>query len=89
MLGASEETRYFDSIKDDLLSTSAGRFAVITGRRLIGVYASVDDALGAMADAFTDFDLPEGTSILITEIAESVSIRVVASPARVNSLPAG
>ena len=81
MIGAPEERRFFESCKAELLRRFPGHFAVICGRHLLGVYPSLDRALAAVADGFEDCNLPEGTPILITEIAEEVSLRVVASRA--------
>jgi hypothetical protein len=78
--GVSEEQRTFESMQPDLVRTDPGRFAVVCGRKLVGVYESIDDALLASSRAFDDQTLPEGAPVLITEIAERVSVRVMARP---------
>jgi hypothetical protein len=82
MFGSSEEARVFEAMKDDLLRSSPGRFAVVCGQRLLGVFASVDEALMAASTAFDAHQLPAGAPILISEIAETVTIRVMATPHR-------
>jgi hypothetical protein len=78
--GVSEEQRTFESMQPDLVRTDLGRFAVVCGRKLLGVYESIDDALLASSRAFDDQTLPEGAPVLISEIAERVSVRVMARP---------
>ena len=80
MLGATDEAAVFESMKDELLRSFPGRFAVICGRRLVGVFASVEEAMGATSRAFDAGQLAAGAPILISEIAEKVTIRVLASP---------
>ena len=80
MLPAPEESRFFDSCKPQLLERYAGQFAVVCGRRLIGVHTSLDQALKAAAQAFGDGALEDGAPILISEIAEETRLRVVAEP---------
>jgi hypothetical protein len=80
MLEYSEEARVFESMKDDLLRTAPGRFAVVCGRRLIGVFDSIDQALLATSHIFDGGDLAAGAPILISEIAEKVQVRVMATP---------
>jgi hypothetical protein len=80
MLPAHDESRFFDSCKPQLLERYAGQFAVVCGRRLIGVHTSLDQALKAAAQAFGDGALEEGAPILISEIAEDTRLRVVAEP---------
>jgi hypothetical protein len=82
MLSTSDETRFFDSCKPDLLAQHAGQFAVVCGRRLVGVHASLARALEAAAQAFGDGALEEGVPILISEIAEHAKLRVIAEPRR-------
>ena len=77
---SSEESRTFESLKADLLRTSRGKFAAVCGKRLLGVFASIDDALNAASEAFDADTLPTGAPILITEIAERASVRVMATP---------
>ena len=67
-------------MKPELVRTHLGRFAVLCGTRLLGVYASVDEALLASSEAFDSGDLAEGESVFITEIAEHASLRVTAWP---------
>jgi hypothetical protein len=45
---------------------------------LIGVKSSLEQALKAAADAFADGRLDAGAPILISEIAETSKVRVVA-----------
>ena len=79
---ASESAHAFEAMKDDLLRSFPGQFALVCGRRLMGVYASVDEALAAASRLFESDDLPESTSILINEIAAHASVRVFATPYR-------
>jgi hypothetical protein len=80
MLASSEEARTYESLKSELLRSSPGQFAAVCGKKLLGVFSSVDDALQAASDAFDADKLPAGAPILITEIAEKVSLRVMATP---------
>ena len=57
----SEEQRTFETMKADLVRSHPGRFAVICGPRLLGVFESVDEALLASSRAFDARQLPEGT----------------------------
>jgi hypothetical protein len=77
---ASESARTFEAMKDDLLRSFPGQYALVCGHRLMGVYRSVDDAMGAASKVFDDADLPPGTPILISEIAVRASVRVLATP---------
>ena len=78
MLPATEETAVFESCKQELLDEHSGKFAIVCGRRLVGVHNSLDLALKAAADAFGEGDLADGAPVLINEIGESPRIRVVA-----------
>ncbi len=80
MVAASVETSYFESCKDDLLAGHEGQFAVVCGARLVAVAKSLDLAFAAAGDAFGDGLLEDGAPILITEIARSIKVRVVAQP---------
>jgi hypothetical protein len=80
--GASEEQLTFESLQPDLVRSDPGRFAVVCGNRLLGVYGSVDDAFLASSRAFDARELPEGVPVLISEIAVQVSVRVMALPSR-------
>ena len=80
MLGARDESRFFDSCKPQLLERYAGQFAVVCGRKLIGVHTSLEQALKAAADAFDDGQFEDGAPILISEISEESKLRVVAEP---------
>lgn len=80
MLENTEEARVFEAMKDDLLRLHPGGFAVVCGRELVGVFNSVDDALLATCQVFDDGKIPTGAPILISEIAETVSVRVMATP---------
>lgn len=82
MLPSSEEARTFETMKADLLRKCPGGFALIAGRRLLGVFGSVDDAMMAASEAFDSDTLPAGAPILISEIAERVTVRVMATPQR-------
>lgn len=82
MLSASEETAFFDSCKQELLDEHSGKFAVICGRKLVGVHTSLDLALKAAADAFGDGELCDGAPVLINEIGEAPRVRVVAQSRR-------
>ena len=46
----------------------------------MGVYAKVDEAMSAAGRLFDDEALPQGTPILISEIAVRASVRVLATP---------
>ena len=82
MLSAQEETHFFDTCKHALLERYAGQFAVVCGRRLVGVHVSLDLALKAASDAFSAGFLEDGAPILINEIGETPKVRVVAQPRR-------
>jgi hypothetical protein len=82
MLSAQEETHFFDTCKHALLERYAGQFAVVCGRRLVGVHSSLDLALKAASDAFSAGCLEDGAPILINEIGEQPRVRVVAQPKR-------
>ncbi|MBN2574267.1 MAG: hypothetical protein JXP73_06860 [Deltaproteobacteria bacterium] len=82
MLPATEETAYFDSCKQELLDEHSGKFAVVCGRRLVGVHNSLDLALKAAANAFGEGDLAEGAPVLINEIGEAPRVRVIAQRTR-------
>jgi hypothetical protein len=79
---SDESARTFDAMKDDLIRSFPGQFALVCGRRLVGVYPRVDDALLAASRAFEAEDLPAGAPILIAEIAAQASVRVMATPFR-------
>lgn len=72
--------RAFEKLKPELVRTHPGRFAVLCGGRLLGVFESVDEALLASSMAFDSGELAEGESVFITEIAEHSSLRVTAWP---------
>jgi hypothetical protein len=80
MISAPEEQRAFEAMKPDLVKSHPGRFAVLCGRRLLGVYDSVDEALAASSRAFDAGTVPEGADLFISEIAERASLRVTARP---------
>lgn len=80
MLSASEDVRFFDSQKPQLLERYTGQFAVVCGKKLIGISASLEQALRAAADAFGRGLIEDGAPILISEIAEESKLRVVAEP---------
>lgn len=82
MLPVSEETAFFESCKQALLDEHSGKFAVVCGRRLVGVHNSLDLALKAAAEAFGDGGLSDGTPVLINEIGEAPRVRVVAQSRR-------
>ena len=77
---SSEEHRTFESLKADLLRSSPGKFAAVCGKKLLGVFASIDDALNAASEAFDADTLPAGAPSLISEIAVKVNVRVMATP---------
>jgi hypothetical protein len=77
----SEPARTFEAMKNDLLRSFPGQYALICGRRLIGVFPTVDEAMTAASSAFEEY-LPTGTPILISEIAEKATVRVLATPYR-------
>jgi hypothetical protein len=80
---ASESARTFEAMKDELLKSFPGQFALVCGRRLMGVFRSADEAMTAASKLFAANDLPAGTPILVSEIAARSSIRVLATPYRV------
>jgi hypothetical protein len=80
MTSAAEEQRAFETMKPDLVRSHPGRFAVVCGRRLLGIFESVDEALLASSREFDAGTLPEGAALFISEIAERVSLRVTARP---------
>jgi hypothetical protein len=81
MLSATEETAFFDSCKQELLDEHSGKFAVVCGRRLVGIHNSLDLAFKAAASAFVDGDLSDGAPVLINEIGEAPRVRVIAQRA--------
>jgi hypothetical protein len=78
----SESALTFEAMKDDLLRSFPGQFALVCGPRLMGVYHSVDEALGAASQVFEADEIPAATPILISEIAVRASVRVFATPYR-------
>lgn len=87
MLASTEETRTFESLKAGLLRSSAGQFALVCGKQLLGVFASIDAALAAASEAFDADAVPAGAPILISEIAEKVTVRVMATPQQRSRAP--
>jgi hypothetical protein len=77
---ASEAARTFEAMKDDLIRSFPGQYALVCGRRLVGVFHHVDEAMTACSRLFEDAQLEPGTPILISEIAHQVSVRVFATP---------
>jgi hypothetical protein len=77
---ASESARTFEAIKDELIRTFPGQFALVCGQRLIGVYKRADEAMGAASRLFDNDELPAGTPILVSEIALRATVRVMATP---------
>ena len=84
---ASDASRTFEAIKEDLLRSFPGQYALVCGQRLVGVFKHVDDAMGACSRLFDADELEPGTPILISEIALQVSVRVFATPFK-RSVPA-
>jgi len=78
----SEAARAFEAMKPELLRAFRGQFALICGQRLMGVFASLDEAVAATSRLFEDDDLPPGAPVLISEIAAQASVRVLATPYR-------
>ena len=76
-----EGARTFESMKTDLLRSFPGQFALICGQKLVGVYATIDEAMVATSEAFDEY-LPAGMPIFISEIAEPASVRITATPVR-------
>jgi len=90
MLRSSESGRTFDAIKDELLHAFPGRFALVCGRRLIGVFDDADEAIAAASSLFDSGEIPPGSAILISEIAQRSTLRVLATPYRLrHQSPAG
>jgi hypothetical protein len=79
---ASESARTFEAMKEELLRSFLGQYALVCGRRLMGVFRTADEAMSAAAKLFDQQDVPAGTPILITEIAVRASMRVLATPYR-------
>jgi len=77
---AVAEKNAFEQMKAELVRKHPGQFAVVCGRRLIGVYATVDDALLASSRLFAAGILPEGAAMYISEIADKASLKVTARP---------
>jgi hypothetical protein len=77
---ASDAARTFEAMKEDLLRSFPGQYALVCGQRLVGVFKHVDDAMGACSTLFDEDQLEPGTPILISEIALQVSVRVFAQP---------
>jgi hypothetical protein len=77
MLQAGRELGFFEDRKEELCARYPGQYAVILGRRLLGVYASLEAALQATADQFDDGEVPAGVPILISEITDSPRLRLV------------
>jgi hypothetical protein len=82
MLPATEETAFFDSCRQALIDEHSGKFAVVCGRRLVGVHTSLDLAMKAAAEAFDCGALTDGAPVLINEIGEAPTVRVVAQSRR-------
>jgi hypothetical protein len=76
----SEEQRAFEILQPGLMRSHPGRFAVLCGERLVGIFETVDEALLASSREFDAGKLPEGAPVFISEIAERVSLRVTARP---------
>lgn len=74
------EQQTLEAVRPERLRTDRGPFAVVCGGQLLGIFESVDEALSASARAFEVGGLPEGAPVLISEIAERVSGRVMAHP---------
>lgn len=74
------EKKAFEEMKAELIRKHPGQFAVVCGRRLLGVFETVDEALLASSRLFGASILPEGAAVYITEIADESSLRVTARP---------
>lgn len=68
----------FERMKGELLRSHPGQFAVLCSDRLVGVYLTVDDAVLAVSRAFDAQALPDAAPVLISELAEPVTVRVTA-----------
>lgn len=77
---ASESARTFEAMKAELLKSFPGQFALVCGRRLMGVFRGADEAMDAASRLFAANELPAGTPILVSEIAVRASVRVLATP---------
>jgi hypothetical protein len=77
---ASESARTFEAIKDELIQSFPGQYALVCGQRLVGVYKHADEAMGAAAKLFDNDELPAGTPILVSQIALRATVRVLATP---------
>jgi hypothetical protein len=78
--GVADEDPGFEPSRPDLVRSDRGRFAVVCGAQLLGMFESVDEALSASARAFDGGQLLEGAPVLISELAERVSLPLMARP---------
>jgi hypothetical protein len=77
---ASQAALTFEAMKEDLLRSFPGQYALVCGQRLVGVFKRVDDAMGACSRMFDADEIEPGTAILVQEIAVQSSVRVFATP---------
>jgi hypothetical protein len=80
--GGDGEARFFGAgpRQGELRERYAGQFAVVCGRRLLGVHSSLEGALRAAADAFDSGLVEDGAPILVNEISDNTRVRAVAEP---------
>jgi hypothetical protein len=83
-----DEQDTFGALESDLVRRYPGQFAVVCGDNLVGVYATVDDALMAVSSAFDERTLPEAAPVQISELADPVTVRVTARPYPRETIPA-
>jgi hypothetical protein len=76
----SDEPGFFGLTRAELVARYAGQFAVVCGRKLMGVHSSLEQALEAAAELFGGGGFEEGAPILISEIAAETKLRLVAEP---------
>jgi len=85
---AAEAWKTFEAMKADLLRSHPGRFAVLAGERLVGIFPSIDDALAATSDAFERSEVGDGNPLLVVQITENAGVRLTAEPHVAPATPA-
>ena len=86
----SQASKVMESLLEGVgssLGDHCGKFAVISGQRLLGVHNSFDLAMHAVAMAFEDGVFDDGTPILINEISESPRLKFVAKKSIPSEFP--
>ena len=78
--GVTDEDPGFEPSRPDPARSDRGRFAVVCGAQLLGMFESVEEALSASARAFDAGQLLAGAPVLISELAERVPVQLMARP---------